>query len=442
MDVNRRAVAVGACALAVLVAGCIAGQTDDRTDTTTITAASVVAFESNGTQCTTSVTNDISSELSRANGGAVVTYSRNVSLPGANDTLGQPYVDALNKSAYAFNVPVERSEKPTEDEAYWPIRCTDEAYARYNATIHVPSEDESWQLVVRHDGTKVGSIRSNENGSSASASTGASDRTGGDRPTPAASVGDAESVSGVNVTALAHRHHAALLDAGSFTVNHSERVVVADDATPDEPTPEGYTPPSYTRQHVDFPSERYRSTSVTVGSRRSMQYVDPNVSARRSRGCPGCVWNYSYLERSGPASTAERVGRLRSTQHAADLANLLRGATVDFDYSGVGSGEQDGTVMQHYRARTTLESAPPPFDAPPTGVATIAVTDNGFIQRFTLRYNGTANVTSNGSTQTVNVSHVISRSYTDIGSTGIESPDWLDDARSADPPREVRQGER
>jgi hypothetical protein len=125
---------------------------------------------------------------------------------------------------------------------------------------------------------------------------------------------------------------------------------------------------------------------------------------------------------------SERIDRFRAAETVTQLARFLRGGTVEFNYSHVETVERGGETLYRYRAKQSLETAPPPFSAPPNGTATMLVSRDGVIRRFELQYAGPATVALDGEEQTVNVTHTFIRTYTDVGETTIERPSWVDRA--------------
>lgn len=247
--------------------------------------------------------------------------------------------------------------------------------------------------------------------------------------------------NGLNTTTLASTHFESLRAAGSFTVNHSETVLVEGEARPEAPQPDGYHPPSYTRQQVALDDGRYHDTFVTVGHRRSDHVVTPNVRASRQKECPDCAVEYRYQERPDGDTRSDRLDRFRTEAAEGRLAAFLRGATVGFNYSYAGTVEHGGERLHRYQAEQVLDTAPPPFSDPPTGTATILVTDGGVIREVSLEYTGQANVTVDGETRTVSVTHRFVRTYTAVGQTTVDRPDWVDRAAAADQPRATATGE-
>lgn len=246
---------------------------------------------------------------------------------------------------------------------------------------------------------------------------------------------------GLNTTVLAEQHFETLRGEGSFTVNHSETVRVDGEARPDETRrPDGYTPPSYLRQRVDLENGRYIGESVTVGHRRSAHFVSPEETAARQTNVSNGETTYRYQERSGD-TRSERIDRFRSAAVVEGLNRSLRGVTVGFDYTHVETIERDGETLYRYEAEQGLETAPPPFTEPPQGTATVLVTEDGVVHRFELEYAGEATVTVDGEERTVDVTQTFVRTYTAVGETTVERPEWVDHAADEDPPRETETGE-
>lgn len=245
----------------------------------------------------------------------------------------------------------------------------------------------------------------------------------------------------INTTALAEQHFETLRDEGSFTVNQSETVRVDGEARPDETKrPDGYSPPSYLRQQVDLETGRYLGTSVTVGHRRSAYFVSSEESAARQRNVSTDETTYRYQQR--PENTrSERIDRFRNEAVVEGLNRSLRGVTVGFDYTHTGTVERGGETLHRYEAEQNLETAPPPFTEPPHGTATVLVTEDGVVRRFELEYAGEATVTVDGEERTVDVTQTFVRTYTAVGETTVERPDWVDHAAEEDPPRETETGD-
>lgn len=232
----------------------------------------------------------------------------------------------------------------------------------------------------------------------------------------------------VNTTALAERHFRELRGAGNFTTNHSETNRVDGEAQLSGPRPEGYHPPTFAREQVDLDEGRYLGTAVTVGHRRSNHFITPEVTARRHKKCPDCAYEYSYEQRPEGDTLSKRIDRFRTGETVTQLGRFLQGVTVGFNYSYAGAVKRDGETLYRYRAEQSLETAPPPFSAPPKGTATVLVTEEGVIRRFELQYAGPATVTVDGQKRTVTVTHTFVRTYTDVGETSIERPAWVNRA--------------
>lgn len=246
---------------------------------------------------------------------------------------------------------------------------------------------------------------------------------------------------GLDTAELADHHFEALRGAGSFTVNRSEAVRVEGDARPDAPRPDGYHPPSFSRHRVNLDETRYLGTFVTVGHRRSTQFVTPEITATLRRDCPSCEYTYDHRRRPEGDTRSERIDRFRTEEAVDGLARSLRGVTVGFNYTYTGTVDRDGETLHRYRARRNLSTSPPPFSAPPRGTATILVTTDGVVRQFELRYAGPATVSTDGEERTVDVTHTFTRTYTAVGETPVERPAWVDRAADQDPPRRTGTGD-
>lgn len=244
----------------------------------------------------------------------------------------------------------------------------------------------------------------------------------------------------LNTTALAEQHFQRLRDSGSFTQNHSEMVRVAGEVHPAGPRPTGYHPPSFSLEKVNLEEGRYLGTFVTVGHRRSNHFITPEVTARRVKSCPNCSYDYSYQRRPEADTRSKRIDRFRSQETVEQFAGFLRGVTVGFNYTYTGTVEENGEMFLRYRAEQTLSTAPPPFSEPPHGTATLLVTDEGVIREFQLEYRGNATVPAGGEERTVSVTHMFVRTYSAIGETTVDRPDWLANATKRDPTRETATG--
>ena len=241
--------------------------------------------------------------------------------------------------------------------------------------------------------------------------------------------------TGVNTTALARAHFAALRSAGNFSENHSETVRVNGDPRPAAARPDAYHPPNYVVRRVDLKDGRYLDSYVTVGHRQSNHFVTPEVTARRESPCPDCPYEYHYGERPAGDVLSKRLDRYRSGETVTRFARILRGVTVGFEYSYAGTEAVDGKVLYRYRATRELNITPPLFDTPPRGTATILLTEAGVVRRFTLRYVGRASVSIDGRERSINVSHTFIRTYSDVGETSVGRPPWVARATGSDPPR-------
>lgn len=245
----------------------------------------------------------------------------------------------------------------------------------------------------------------------------------------------------IDTTALSEQHFETLRDEGSFTVNQSGTVHVDGEARPDETIrPDGYTPPSYFRQQVDLENGRYLGNSVTVGHRRSAHFVGPEETAARQTNVSADETDYRYQQRAED-TRSRRIDRFRNEAVVEGLNRSLRGVTVGFHYTHAGTVERDGETLHRYEAEQDLETAPPPFTAPPHGTATILVTEDGVVRRSELEYAGQATVTVDGEERTVEVTQTFVRTYTAVGETTVERPGWVDRAAEEDPPRETATGD-
>lgn len=246
--------------------------------------------------------------------------------------------------------------------------------------------------------------------------------------------------TGLDGTALAHAHFAVLREAGNFTVNRSDVVRVGGDVRPQGPGPDGYYPPSYARKQVDLANGRYLDRYVTVGQRRIGHFITPAVIATRRRPCPDCATEYSYQRRPEGDTSARRIDRFRRPTVVEGLNRSIYGVTVGFEYTFGGTVQRGDETLYRYRAERTLDTAPPPFAEPPRGTATILVTADGVVRRFTLRYSGVATVTVEGERRTVDVSQTFERRYTAVGDTVVQRPGWVDHAAASDTPRPTETG--
>lgn len=236
---------------------------------------------------------------------------------------------------------------------------------------------------------------------------------------------------GLNVTALAHHHFAALRAAGSFTLERTASVAIDGEVRPDDPHPEWYRPPSETRIEVDLEDRRAGHRSVTAGSRQAERFASPEEEATRRRPCPreACAWEYRYLARADPETLIGPVDRYRTDRPVEMLSSVL----TDWTYTFVETTTREGTTLHRYRADRSFERPVHPFADRPTASGTVVVTDAGVIRNWTYRYTGPATYTVDGEARTVTVTQRYTLTVTDVGATAVERPDWVDRARARDP---------
>ena len=113
-------------------------------------------FESAGAECTDGVRVNSSTSVVVEEGNTLITYSRNVSLPGPPYAIGGPTFEQVNESTYVLDVPIEETDKA-------PRACP--GVARYNGTMRIPAGEDQWHLIVKHDGETVTTLYGESNSS-------------------------------------------------------------------------------------------------------------------------------------------------------------------------------------------------------------------------------------------------------------------------------------
>lgn len=116
----------------------------------------LLSFDSAGAECTDEFRANSSASVAVRGGNTEITYSRNMSLPGPSYAIGGPTFERVNESTYVLDVPVEETDKA-------PRTCP--GVARYNGTVRIPAGEESWNLIVKHDGETVTTLHGESNSS-------------------------------------------------------------------------------------------------------------------------------------------------------------------------------------------------------------------------------------------------------------------------------------
>jgi hypothetical protein len=124
---------------------------------------------------------------------------------------------------------------------------------------------------------------------------------------------------------------------------------------------------------------------------------------------------------------AQEIDRYRRDRTADEMAELFD----DWNFTYVDSDRRNGETRYRYHANWTFGKPVPPFQRPPNGTGTLVVTGDGVIRLWEVRYTGTVRI--DGASAPVSVTLEYSTRYADVGSTTVERPDWVDDARRGDP---------
>jgi len=201
---------------------------------------------------------------------------------------------------------------------------------------------------------------------------------------------------------VAENHEAIVQDAGTFTL------VSTSNQTQDD---QSFVVNSSTQ--VDLESGEYYSNQETQG-RSVEQYSYGNGTAYQNLSISSGETQYSVPEQ---------------TPNASDLAGSQIASFVDtFALSHAGTETVDGTETHVYEAsgvEDLNESAPGFSDIDAGNItnvdAQVYVTDDGLVKRFVYSL---ALSTDQG-----NVSLAVDQQYVDVGSTTVEQPAWLDEAR-------------
>lgn len=106
----------------------------------------LVSFTSSGAHCTSEFSANSSTSVAMGGPNTRITYARNVSLPDPSSAIGRPTFERVNESTFVLDVPITETDKP-------PRACP--GVARYNGTMRLPTGEDPWQVLVRHDGERV-----------------------------------------------------------------------------------------------------------------------------------------------------------------------------------------------------------------------------------------------------------------------------------------------
>jgi|AntRauTorcE11898_2_1112593.scaffolds.fasta_scaffold00091_31 hypothetical protein len=110
----------------------------------------LLQFESGGAHCPDDFMANSSTSVAPGAENTEITYSRNVSLPGPSYAIGGPTFERLNGSTYVLDIPIEDTGSAARS-------CS--GVARYNGTMRIPAGEDPWNLVVKHDGETVTTLR-------------------------------------------------------------------------------------------------------------------------------------------------------------------------------------------------------------------------------------------------------------------------------------------
>lgn len=230
----------------------------------------------------------------------------------------------------------------------------------------------------------------------------------------------------INESALVHAHFDAIQAAGSVTVNRTARLTIDGDRPSPDQRPDWYRPTQITVQEIDLEDTRYHRESITVGQGRASSFINAEIDADRRRDCPTCAWEYRFVTRPPHDTLAQEIDRYRRDRTADEMAELFD----DWTFTHVETVQRNGQTLYRYRGNWTFGKPVPPFRTPPNGSGTLLVTDDGVIRLWDVRYTGTARIDRGGSV-TVTLEYALR--YYDVGTTTVERPDWVSDARTGDP---------
>lgn len=112
-------------------------------------------------QCTDAVSTNSSTSIQNAGEDTRITHAQNISLADASVSVGNPTFERLNESAYVLSVPTEETDE-------LGAQCI--AYARYEASMQIPVDDEPWTVIVEHDNETAMTLFGDSNSAAASGS--------------------------------------------------------------------------------------------------------------------------------------------------------------------------------------------------------------------------------------------------------------------------------
>lgn len=236
--------------------------------------------------------------------------------------------------------------------------------------------------------------------------------TGGGAPEPMDELDGAE---------LNNATNAAVQEAGSYTTSTESEFVASGSEGETRSTARSTT-------KVDFENERgLRTSSQSISgptieqSSETVVYTDGDRSYRRQNSSRGVTYDNQEGEPSG-------FGDIRPVNVTGYNQNFTF-LTEAFEFEPNGTATVDGTETRRYDSTNLTNSGA--FSGP--GDATVASASstvylgtNNAVRQITLEYT----LESEGQTSRTSVTLTV----TDLGSTTVEEPDWLDQAQGTETP--------
>ncbi len=211
----------------------------------------------------------------------------------------------------------------------------------------------------------------------------------------------------LNGTGIQERHRAALMDANTFVFRQSAVVRSADTGAPLQFT--------NVSAQVALSSGTYRLFEAATTTNPTDAYVDENGTVYLREQSDGQI---GYDRQSGAENTA-------NTYVYPDINRYLRG----LDYSYDGTEQVDGETVFVYGANGTDRLDPDTHGLnllEPSNLSAISaelrVAEDGTVRSFRYDVTGTA-------AEGDRIRYVVNVDYTQIGSTTVREPSWLDQAK-------------
>lgn len=223
-----------------------------------------------------------------------------------------------------------------------------------------------------------------------------------------------EPVAELNASYLNNNTEAAVEDGGSYTSETAYYLYV--NTTRGES--ESWT---NSTQRVDFESDQgaREATQAFLGDQPTTTtqnvYTANGTTYQRLNSSLGM----SYDVQTGDGGTVRPVNLTSFQQNYTFL-------TSSFAYEANGTETVDGTTTVRYSSTNLTDDSyfVSSEDATVSDASsTLYVDDDGVVRRASISYNVTATTGSSATDLTI--------SLTDIGSTTVEEPDWIDDARDS-----------